>query len=58
MATFLRRCLKTGLNAQGWFADDLSEHEGEVYESVTGLACTPAHFIDRSAGRVLGGDDD
>jgi hypothetical protein len=35
MATFVYRCPTTGLNVQGWFADDPSEHEGEVYETIT-----------------------
>jgi hypothetical protein len=58
MATFVYRCPTTGLNAQGWFADDPSEHEGEVYETITCVACTRVHLINRSTGRVLGGDDE
>jgi hypothetical protein len=58
MATFVYRCPTTGMNVQGWFADDPSEHEGEVYETITCVACTRVHLINRSAGRVLGGDDE
>jgi hypothetical protein len=58
MATFVYRCPTTGLNVQGWFADDPSEHEGEIYEAITCVACTRVHLINRSAGRVLGGDDE
>jgi hypothetical protein len=55
MATFVYRCPTTGMNVQGWLADDPSEHEGEVYETITCVACTRVHLINRSAGRVLGG---
>jgi hypothetical protein len=58
MATFIYRCPTTGLNVQGWFADDPSEHEGEVYETMTCVACTRTHLINRSTFRVLGGDDE
>jgi hypothetical protein len=58
MATFVYRCPTTGLNVQGWFGDDPSEHEGEVYETITCVACTRVHLINRSTGRVLGGDDE
>jgi hypothetical protein len=58
MATFVYRCPTTGMNVQGWFADDPSEYEGEVYETITCVACTRVHLINRSAGRVLGGDDE
>jgi hypothetical protein len=37
---------------------DPSEHEGQVYETIACVACTRAHLINRSAGRVLGGDDE
>jgi hypothetical protein len=58
MATFVYRCPTTGLNVQGWFADDPSEHEGDVYETITCVARTRVHLINRSTGRVLGGDDE
>jgi hypothetical protein len=58
MATFVYRCPTTGLNVQGWFADGPSEHEGEVYETMMCVACTREHLINRSTGRVLGGDDE
>jgi hypothetical protein len=58
MATFVYRCPTTGLNVQAWFADDPSQHEGEIYETITCTACTRVHLINRSAGRVMGGDDE
>jgi hypothetical protein len=57
MAALIYRCPVTGLNVQAWLADDASE-EGEVYETVTCLACTQVHLVNRSTGRVLGGDDE
>jgi hypothetical protein len=39
---------------QGWLADDPSGDEGDVYETVTCLACTRVHLINRTTGRVLG----
>jgi hypothetical protein len=41
----------------GMVADDPSGNEGEVYESVTCLACTRFHLISRSTGKVLGDDE-
>ena len=58
MAAFIYRCPTTGGNVQGWFADDVSEDEGETtYEAVTCLACTQMHLVNRSTGRVLGAGD-
>jgi hypothetical protein len=57
-ATCIYRCPATGLNVQGWFADDVSANEGETYESVTCLACRQTHFVNRSTGRTLGDDED
>jgi hypothetical protein len=57
MATLVDRCPTTGLNVQGWFADDPSSDEGDVYETVTCLACTRVHLINRTTGRVLGGGE-
>jgi hypothetical protein len=45
MATFIYRCLNTGLNVQGWSAEDVSD-EPESYEATT---CT-AH---RGGGKFL-----
>jgi hypothetical protein len=35
MVTVLYRCSDTGLNVQGWGADDGAANEGEVYETMT-----------------------
>ena len=52
MAPFLYRCPTTGLKVQGWLADDPSGDNDEVYETVTCLACTRIHLINRSTGKV------
>jgi hypothetical protein len=57
MGPFIYRCPTTGRNVQGWFADDVSEDEGETYEAVTCLACAQQHLVNRSTGRVLGAGD-
>jgi len=48
------RCPNTGLNVQGWTADDPTEGEAESYEPVICTACTRVHLVDRKTGRVLG----
>ena len=35
------------------FADDVTGEEGEIYEPVTCRACTRAHLVSRSTGKVL-----
>jgi hypothetical protein len=57
MATFIYRCPATLLKVQGWFADEPPAGETEVYETVTCLACTRTHLVNRSTGRVLGDDN-
>jgi hypothetical protein len=58
MVTFVYQCPTTGMNVQGWFADDPSANEREVYDTVTCLACTRVHLINRSTRKVLGSGDD
>jgi hypothetical protein len=55
MATLVYRCPITGLNVQGWFPDEPSADDGEVYETVTCAACTRVDLINRSTAKVLGG---
>ena len=57
MAAFIYRCPTTGRNVQGWFVEDVSEGEGETYETVTCLACAQMHLVNRSTHRVLSADD-
>jgi hypothetical protein len=58
MEGFSYRCPTTGLNVQGWSADDVLMSEGQAYDTVMCLACSRVHLINRSTGRVLGSDDD
>ena len=52
------RCPNTGLNVQGWVAEDPSEHEPESYEAVTCTAGTRVHLVDPKTGKILGSDED
>jgi hypothetical protein len=58
MSPITYRCPTTGKNVQGWFADEASTNDGEVYEAVTCLAWSQVHLINRVTGRALGGDDE
>jgi hypothetical protein len=58
MAPLIYRCPTTGLNVQGWFADDPSMTEGETYETVKCLACNQVHLINQSTGKTLGDDEE
>lgn len=53
MPPFLFRCPTTGLNVQGWSAEELSEDDAETYESVSCLACQRIHLINPKTGEVL-----
>jgi hypothetical protein len=41
---------------QGWFADEVGDDEETGYETVTCLACSQVHLVNRATGRVLGND--
>jgi hypothetical protein len=53
MAAFLFRCPATGLNVQGWSAEDPTRANNEGYESVSCLACRRIHLINPKTGEVL-----
>jgi hypothetical protein len=57
MATFIYRRPNTGLNVQGWSAEDASD-EPESYEAMTCTACGQLHFVNRDTGKVLGDERD
>jgi hypothetical protein len=57
MPPFLYCCPNTGLNVQGWVADDPSEGEAEIYEAVICTVCTRVHLVNPKTGKVLGVDD-
>jgi hypothetical protein len=56
MASFLYRCYKTGQMVQGWSADDGTDTA--THETVQCLACSGIHLINRSTGKVAGGNDE
>ena len=58
MAAFIYRCSSTGLNVQGWIADDPTEGEGKTYEAVTCTACTRLHWVNPKTGKALGADEE
>jgi len=56
MPTFLYRCPHTGMNVQGWVADDPTEHD-DSYHALTCNACLRVHLVNPKTGKVLGDDD-
>ena len=57
MATIIYRCPTTGLNVQGWFADDPAHADADdTYELLICTACTKLHLVNPKTGRVLGDD--
>jgi hypothetical protein len=56
MPPFVYRCPTTGMNVQGWVADDATE--GEIFYSITCTICTRMHLVNPKTGKVLGADDD
>jgi hypothetical protein len=55
MATFLYRCPNTGLNVQGWSADEVPS--SETYEVVTCLACGRVHLVNPATGKTPDDED-
>ena len=58
MVTFIYRCPSTGLNVQGWIADDGSANENEAYQALTCLACRQTHLVNPTTRKVLSADDE
>jgi hypothetical protein len=56
--SFVYRCPNTGLNVQGWAADEPTEHDAESFEPVTCTICTSVHMVSPKTGKVLGADED
>ena len=54
MVTFIYRCPVTGLNVQGWIADDPTESGAETYEPITCTACTRIHLVNPKTGKTIG----
>jgi hypothetical protein len=57
MVAFIYRCPKTGLNVQGFTADDPT-NDMTSYEPTTCSICTGLHLVNPANGKVLGADDD
>jgi len=53
MRPFLFRCPTTGLQVQGWAAEDATE-KGDAFVTVACTACLQAHFVNVRTGKVLG----
>ena len=51
MAAFLYRCPNTGLNVQGWVADDPTADDS--FRAVICTACTRAHLVNPKTGKVI-----
>ena len=51
MIAFIYRCPRTGQQVQGWAADHLAD--GEIYESVSCIACGRIHLVSPKSGKVL-----
>ena len=52
MITFVYRCPHTGLNVQGWAADNVAD-EPETYDAMTCTACGRVHFVNQATRKVL-----
>jgi hypothetical protein len=57
MPPFIYRCPNTGLNVQGWIADDPTEGNGETYQPFPDLPAA-ALLVDPKTGKVLGANED
>jgi len=55
---FVFRCPNTGLNVQGWVAENPSEPKSEAYEAVTCTACARVHLVEPRTGKILGSAED
>jgi hypothetical protein len=54
MVAFIYRCPKTGLNVQGFTADDPTD-DMTSYEPTTCSICTGVHLVNPANGKVLWG---
>ena len=57
MATFVYKCPTTGLNVQGWAADQGRDSDNATHQPVTCLACRRVHLVNPKTRKVLGSDD-
>ncbi len=57
MPPFLFKCPSTGLNMQGWSAEEIPA-DSEVYVTTECIACRGVHLVNPSTGKVMGSDDE
>jgi hypothetical protein len=53
MTAFIFRCPATGLNVQGWSAEEFTRDKKDAYETVSCLACRRIHLVNPATGMVL-----
>ena len=59
MATLIYRCPTTGMNVQGWFADEVAAKADEhAFFSTPCAACAQIHLVSPVTGKVVGDHDD
>jgi len=56
MATFVYRCPSTGLNVQGWTADEPSDKDSGQYRTVTCTMCRRVHVVNPATGKLMSED--
>jgi len=54
MPAFLFRCPSTGLQVQGWVADDPSKADDDAFEAISCHACGQVHLVSPKSGKTLG----
>jgi hypothetical protein len=55
MATLIYRCPNTGMNVQGWFADEVAAKADEhAFVSTSCTACAHTHLVNPRTGKVIG----
>ena len=57
MVPFVYRCPNTGVQLQGWTADDGVENGKEIYEGEHCPACNKFHFVNPKTSKLLGFDE-
>lgn len=57
MPAFQFRCPDTGMNVQGWFADDPNQRDDLNYEVMPCLACGGNHVVNPKTGKTIGNSE-
>ena len=56
MVPFVYRCPKTGVQVQGWTADDGADNGRETYQGEHCPVCNKLHFVNPKTSKMLGFD--